>query len=182
MFPGDELFFTGVGGDRIAQIHIVCLAAALCGAEDAAHLAVADDGLYGTGIGAADPCHASVLCLEDEMHGILMMQAAFPAVGAQHAIAHDLGDIGKVPADEIDGVAEAAIEPFKGRFQRPALFEEPAMVGMVVSFDGDEFADEPVLIVLPLASHGFEEPRALTDKYLFARGGYEIEDGLCLGK
>src|SRR5258708_4077667 len=142
MLPGDEFFFTGICRYGIAEIHIIRLAAAFGRPQDTTHLAVPDHRLYGSCIGSADAGHPAIFCLEDKMHGVLMVETALSTVCAKHAVAHDLGDIGKIPANEIDRMAETAIEPFELRFQRPSLFKKPPMIGVIVGFDGDQFADK----------------------------------------
>nr|GFD48794.1 hypothetical protein [Tanacetum cinerariifolium] len=95
MLPGDATLLAGAVGDGVAQVHVVALAGAFGAAQDAAHLRITRHGLHRAGVGATHAGYAAIGAFENEVHGILMLEAAFGTVAAEHAVAHHLLDIGQ---------------------------------------------------------------------------------------
>ena len=114
--------------------------------------------------------------LEDKMERVGMRQAERAAVLAQARIPHHLLDIGQVPAHEIARMTDAAVEPFERVFFGPRLREEPTMIGVIIRFDRDDFAESARLEMLTLARKGCKETGALAHHDLTTAGALGCKD------
>ena len=91
------------------------------------------------------------------MHRVRIAQSRGPAVFRQQSVTHHFRDIGQIPPQQIDGMRKPAIQPFQATIFRPVLFEKPAMIRVVMRFDGKKIAVLAGFEVGALAHHGLEE-------------------------
>ncbi len=148
----------------VAEVVVIGLAGTFFAAEDAGHVAVAHVVDGGGAVAATHPRDLAGGGGEDEVHGIGIAQAQRAAVFGEVAVPHDFGDVGEIPADEIDRVTQAAEEPFEAAGPGPPFFEEPAVVGVVVGFDRIDVAMLAGIVVGTLADHRFKKAGALADE------------------